>query len=582
MLYDAQLAPIDYPAFRQRMKSLEQRKKRIGPAEIKDAATLGSTDWISRYGGGRREPFYYDGFEYPDAVGSHPGFTAFLKEIDRYNDRHTLNNRRKARWDIDDLLREPISRDGGPGYIYLIRDLDTGRGYVGLSANSPSIRYNQHLATAQQGLGSLLHAAIRARGGHRFEVKLLEQVDGNDTALADREVYWIAKLGTLKPEGYNVLPGGQLGRYRGIPARIDGRDFSSISAMCRTLSEETGLPPYVVLRYWRADRNLPEKARKHSKHPEAGSGPFRQWLGMWKRAEMNGSGVVEAWENYDTWKADTTSLGGKGRLTRIDATQPWGPQNITLMAASDIVRRTHGKKIRAFGRVWEVKQDALDEFSIPRNTFDHRIKAGWSTEEALATPLGPTSKKPFSFEGEDFQSRNNAGAVLSERYGMTQEQVLDYLKRNKPSSEWPKHGDHVRSGTGIRRSCVVDGDFYKSLAAACRAYNIPKATVEKRMRGGMALEQALTTPVRSGVISIFGYDWDSAKAACEVFALHHSTYRARTKKHGITPEEAILKPTTRGYAGYTWETALKVCRTHAIGRSRESEIAEDDTEIGVS
>lgn len=75
---------------------------------------------------------------------------------------------------------------------------------------------------------------------------------------------------------------------------------------------------------------------------------------------------------------------------------------------------------REFNRL-EKNRLALDEFGIPRNTFNHRIHAGWSIEDALATPLGPTSKKSFSFEGENFLSRNNAGVVLSERYGMTKD-----------------------------------------------------------------------------------------------------------------------------------------------------------------
>ena len=568
-LYDSQRAPLDYPVFRQRLKSLERRSIGIGTTEIREAATLGSSDWMSRHGGGRREAFQYDGDEYPDAVGVYSSFTAFLKEIERYEDRHTLNNRRKARWDIDDLLLEPIGQDSGPGYIYLIKDLDTGMGYVGLSVNSPSIRFNQHVAIAQKGLGSLLHSAIRARGPERFDIVELEEVDGGDAALADREVYWIAKIGTLNPEGYNVLPRGQLGQYRGTPVAFDGRQFPSIAAMCRTVSKETGLPPYVVLRYWRNDRPLPEKARKHSKHPEAGSELFRQWLGMWKRAEMNGSAVVEAWEDYDLWKADTTSLGGDGRLTRIDETLPWGPETMTLIPHSDIVRRTHGKEIRAFGRVWEVKKDALDEFGILRNTFDHRIKDSWSVEDALATPLGPTSKKPYSFEGEDFPSRNNAGVVLSERYGMTKDQVVDYLKRNKPSSEWPKHGKPVRSGMGIKKSCNVDGVTYEFFAAACRAHGISKATAEKRMRGGMSLKEALNAPIRSAVISIFGYEWESAKKACKAFALPHSTYRARTEAQGMTPEQAIQQPTVRSYTGYSRDEALRICQLHAIGVSAE-------------
>ncbi|WP_282118870.1 GIY-YIG nuclease family protein [Ruegeria atlantica] len=570
-LYDSQRAPIDYPVFRQRLKSLEKRSMRIEATEIREAATLGSSDWMSRHGGGRRKAFRYDGDEFPDAVGTYPSFTTFLKEIGRYEDRHTLNNRRKARWDIDDLLREPIGQDSGPGYIYLIKNLDTGTGYVGLSVNSPSNRFNQHVATAKNGLGSLLHSAIRARGPERFDIIVLEEVDGGEAALADREVYWIAKIGTLNPEGYNVLPGGQLGRYRGTPVTFDGRQFPSIAAMCRTISKETGLPPYVVLRYWRDDRPLPEKARKHSKHPEAGSELFRQWLGMWKRAEMNGSAVVEAWEDYDSWKADTTSLGGDGRLTRRDETLPWGPENMTLMPHSEIVRRTHGRKIRAFGRVWEVKKDALDEFGIPRNTFDHRINAGWSVDDALATPLGPTSKKTFSFEGENFPSRNNAGIVLSKRYGMTKDQVVDYLKRNKSSSEWPKHGKHVRSGMGIPKCCTVDGVTYESFADACRAYGISKGTVEKRMRGRMSLEEALKEPIRSTVISIFGYDWESVKKACKAFALPHSTFRARTEAQGMTPEQAIQRPTGRGYTGYSIDDALRICQSHAIGVSGEAE-----------
>lgn len=578
-LYDRQAAPIEYPVFRQRLKSLEKRSNHIGSKEIRDAATLVSSDWITRYGGGRREPFYYEGEEYPEAVGSYPSFTAFLKEIGRYEDRHTLNNRRKARWAIDDLLREPISQESGPGYIYLITDLDTRMGYVGLSVNTPSIRFNQHLATAQRGLGSLLHAAIRKRGAERFNIRELERVHGDDVALADREVFWIAKLGTLNPEGYNVLAGGQLGRYRGIPVSMTGRDFPSIEAMCRSIGEETGLPPYVVLRCWREDRPLPEKARKHSKHPEAGNELFRQWLGMWKRAEMTGAGVAKVWEDYDTWKADTASLGGAGRFSRINEMLPWGPDNITRMEHSDIVRRTHGKKISAFGRTWEVKVDALNEFGIPRNTFNHRINAGWSIEDALTTPLGPTSKKAFTFEDEDFPSRNNAGVVLAERYEMTQDQVLDYLKRNRPSSEWPKNGKHLHSGMGIRRSCKIDGVNYSSLASACRAYRIPKSTVEKRMRSGMPLEQALKMPVRSAMFSIFGYDWKSAKAACEAFALPYSTYRTRTGKHGMTPEEAILQPTVRGYSGHSLEAAISVCRTHAIRETPGSRCSEDD--IGI-
>jgi hypothetical protein len=141
----------------------------------------------------------------------------------------------------------------------------------------------------------------------------------------------------------------------------------------------------------------------------------------------------------------------------------------TRMEHSDIIRRTHSKEIRALCRVWEVKLDALDEFGIPPDTFNHRIHAGWSIEDALAAPFGSTSKKSFSFESEHFLNRNNAGVVLYERYGMTKDQVLDDLKRNRSSRECPEGGQHVRTGMGISISCEVDGVNYGSLAAACHA-----------------------------------------------------------------------------------------------------------------
>jgi len=566
-LYDAQKGPIDYSTFRTRLKSLESRGRAIDYGAIRDAATLNFRNWRAKHGERSGRAFVYEGEEYSDATGEYPSFHSFLKTIGRYEDRNTLSQRRKRYWDIDDLLREPIAQEGMLGYIYQITNTVTGMRYVGLSVNRPQVRFNQHLATAQNGGGSLLHEAIRADEARNFKVDTIEEVEDGTDSLAEREIFYIAKFGTLRPRGYNVLEGGQLGRYDGTPVTFEGRDFRSISDMSRRIGKETGLPEYVVLRCWREDRPFPDKARTHSNHAEAGSELFRQWLGMWKRAEMNGSEVAEEWEDYDVWKADTTSLDGDGRLTRIDEMRPWGPDNMTFMAHSDIIRRTHGKCIEAFGRVWEVKQDALKEFAIERNTFDFRIKAGWSVEDALATPLGRTSKTPITFEDEDFPSTNNAARDLSNRYGMTFNQTRDYLRRGVSSAEWPKNGQHVRSGPGIRIIYVVDDVTYASEKELCRAYKISPGAFAKRLAKGMTVEEAVKTPIKDMTASIFGYDWSSAKAACRAFDLSYSTYRARTKKHGMTPEEAILTPSGKGYTGYLLQEALNICKEHGLSES---------------
>jgi hypothetical protein len=49
-LYDSQCVPINYATFRQRLKNLERRSRRIGNTEIREAATLSSSDWVTRRG----------------------------------------------------------------------------------------------------------------------------------------------------------------------------------------------------------------------------------------------------------------------------------------------------------------------------------------------------------------------------------------------------------------------------------------------------------------------------------------------------------------------------------------------------
>ncbi|WP_158514353.1 GIY-YIG nuclease family protein [Nioella sediminis] len=462
---------------------------------------------------------------------------------------------------MDDALREPVQQVGQPGYIYLLTNDVTDLSYVGLSVNAPTIRWGQHRRDAAEGSKTPLHAAIREHGVEAFRLETIEVLeDGED--LGVRERHWIAELGTLVPDGYNVREGGQVGRTEGTPALWEGRSFPSIAAMCRELSRETGLAVHVIESRYREGLPLPEEARVHSDHPEAGSQLFRQWLGMKKRAAETAVGVAEAWLEYDAWKLDVAKLVGNGRLTRIDESRPWEPGNCVRLDHREIVRRTHGQAFSALGQTWATKQDALDAYGIARNTFDLRLRAGLSVDEALTRPLGPTSKAPITVDGECFESRNQACLALSARYGMTPDQVKDYLVREIPTAEWPKHGQHVRTGSGVPVAYEVDGVRYASEKAMCRAFGIPNGTFQKRRKNGMTVDAALKTPVLDARLVIFGYEWPSAKAACAAFGLPYSTYRARVGKHGMTPEEALKTATRRGYAGTDWTKARMLCVAH--------------------
>lgn len=185
---------------------------------------------------------------------------------------------------------------------------------------------------------------------------------------------------------------------------------------------------------------LPEKARKRSDHPDTGTPLFRQHLGNVKRAGKDG--VDAAWLDYDRFKSDIAADGagtsyGDLRLTRINESKSRGPGNFTWMSRADIVARTHGKVFTAFGRTWPTKELALQEFGFPKNVFDHRMKAGSTIEEGLSAPLGETSKRSFSFDGETWDSRNKACIELAERHGVTPHKVKDRLIRGIGTAMWP-------------------------------------------------------------------------------------------------------------------------------------------------
>ena len=81
--------------------------------------------------------------------------------------------------------------------IYLIKHLDTGMGYVGITGDELAKRWYQHLHDPK----GALYAALRAEG-HRMSMQLLEEVETRAEALTKEQEY-IHALGTAQPTGWN-------------------------------------------------------------------------------------------------------------------------------------------------------------------------------------------------------------------------------------------------------------------------------------------------------------------------------------------------------------------------------------------
>lgn len=96
-------------------------------------------------------------------------------------------------------------------HVYLISNTENKKQYVGVTTKGYERRFSSHKSQAKKnGRCSALYAAMRKHGDDRFSVKLIEECQSFEH-MNDRERYWISKLNTMSPNGYNLTDGGDAG-----------------------------------------------------------------------------------------------------------------------------------------------------------------------------------------------------------------------------------------------------------------------------------------------------------------------------------------------------------------------------------
>lgn len=89
-------------------------------------------------------------------------------------------------------------------YIYCTTNIITGKKYVGLCTK------DKHNSSNYYGSGTLFTKSFNKYGKENFIKEILEENLSYDT-IFEREIYWISKINSKYPNGYNLCDGGKGG-----------------------------------------------------------------------------------------------------------------------------------------------------------------------------------------------------------------------------------------------------------------------------------------------------------------------------------------------------------------------------------
>ena len=93
-------------------------------------------------------------------------------------------------------------------YVYLVENEINHKIYVGMTSNTPTHRFKQHVSNARAGSEHTIHRAIRKYGAQNFTVFSYKTFDTRRGALmGEREA--IEFFDTFLGCGYNETPGGE-------------------------------------------------------------------------------------------------------------------------------------------------------------------------------------------------------------------------------------------------------------------------------------------------------------------------------------------------------------------------------------
>lgn len=255
-----------------------------------------------------------------------------------------------GRWIEEGMsLEEAFKRIPNPGYakgiIYLITHKVSGMRYVGLTIQTLERRWQYHLEQASAGHikgAESLHAALRKYGPDAFENRQIDQGTTKQD-LEQKERFWIGKLGTLTPHGYNISLGGVSGGSNKKPCEQDGIRFPGVKERIEHVAKTRGISLAAAkgrVQHNRIDVKAPAKPGQSLINTPAYKAWSRIVHGVLnprsKREHIPGVQLHDPWRAFSEFFKDVGQPPTKGMaFTRLDKAKGFYPENCAWLTKSE-------------------------------------------------------------------------------------------------------------------------------------------------------------------------------------------------------------------------------------------------------
>lgn len=463
-------AKVSYNVFRSRVCN---HNDILSEKLLDDALNLSMADWISFYGGGKRKDFIYNGNHFSEYKNqTFPSLSSFLKLVGKYENYGTIKQRLRAGWDIDKAILDEIG-DTSIGRIYVIKTTKSSKKYVGQTTKTIEERFEQHKQDYKRPMrktsSKLLYKAFEEFGLDSFSIELLDDSVENEK-LEERENYWINQLNTMDPNGFNMIKAVRSSVGRGKQVTYEGKIYSSLRRAVKEIQKKRpDLPDHIIEKCIRDNRKLPDKPRKHSKHPDAGSDLWRCWLRLWRKKELCPEWSIRENElGYENFKNDMGNPPSEEhKLYRVNNELLHSKENSCWMTDTEIQEQENGISVVISGKEYHSLSAVAKEYNLSLSTLRYRMTERQMSAEEAVNYSGKTTKAiACEYDGIPFKSYGERNKYCAKKYNMTVGQVKDHFQRNIPLDKPLSNGI----------ACKINGKDFKSIKEALAYYKLSVKT----------------------------------------------------------------------------------------------------------